>query len=80
MAAAVIVGVNEMGLTKVSDIKPGDKVHIMGMDLFVSYIRCNGQMISIDFESENTINNPFLTDIIVKCHFNSDRFITVLDK
>lgn len=69
-----------MGLTKVSDIKPGDKVHIMGMDLFVSYIRHNGQMISIDFENENTINNPFLTDIIVKCHFNSDRFISVLDK
>lgn len=80
MVNAATVGDNRMGLTRVSDIKPGDKVHIMGMDLFVSYVRYNGQMISIDFENENTINNSFLTDIIVKCHFDSDRFITVLDK
>ena len=64
-----------MTLVKVSEIKPGDKFTIMGMDLFVSYITCTGDTFRVDFENETTINNPFLTNIIVSCTFGKDTWV-----
>lgn len=44
-----------MGLIKTSDIKPGDKFNIMGMELFASYIRYTGGSITIDFENKKQL-------------------------
>lgn len=65
-----------MGLVKISDVKPGDKFNIMGMELFASHIHYTGGSITIDFENERTIGNPFVTSIIISCTFNTDTWVT----
>lgn len=65
-----------MTMIKASDIKPGDKFNIMGMELFASCIRYTGGSITIDFENERTIGNPFVTSIIISCTFNTDTWVT----
>ncbi|MGB4823873.1 MAG: hypothetical protein WBP82_03075 [Leuconostoc mesenteroides] len=51
-----------MGLVKASDVKPGDKFNIMGMEMYVKNIQYIGNTIHFTFENTITIIVTFNND------------------
>lgn len=67
-----------MTMIKASDIKPGDKFNIMGMDMFVKNIRYIGNMIHFTFENIRTVVNPSQTVAVVNVRFNNDTWVSTI--
>lgn len=62
-------------LIKASQIQPGDKFNIMGMDLFVIKISRSGCVIHVDLENRRTVGTDNLTWITSTLIFNVDTYI-----
>lgn len=67
-----------MGLVKTSDIKPGDKFNIMGMEMFVKNIRYIDNMIHFTFENIRTVINPPQTVAVVNVTFNNVTWVSTI--
>ena len=65
-----------MGLVKTSDVKPGDKFNIMGMEMFVKNIQHIGNTIHFTFENIRTVFNPSQTVAVVNITFNNDTWVS----
>lgn len=65
-----------MGLVKASDVKPGDKFNIMGMEMSVKNIQYIGNTIHFTFENTRTVINPSQIVAIINVTFNNDTWVS----